>query len=105
MNRQSFAAAAALWAAVAMCAPGALASPSAQAHDEISGRVASVDYGQGTVVVKQGHERVAIAVVPSTQIYLHNAAGTFADVHPGAMVNIFVSEIGGRLVAQIIRVK
>ncbi|MHB8147851.1 MAG: hypothetical protein ACYDGM_11420 [Vulcanimicrobiaceae bacterium] len=105
MNRKNFAAAAALWAVVAFCAPYALAGPSARAHGAVSGRVESVDYGQGTIIVRRGQERTAIAVVPSTQIYLHDAGGTFADVHPGAQVDIIVSEIGGHLVAQIIRVK
>lgn len=105
MNRQRFAAAAALLAATISWAPQALASPPAHAPGAISGRVDSVDYGQGTMVVRRGQERITIAVVPSTQIYLHNAGGTFADVRPGARVDVFVSDIGGRLVAQIIRLK
>ncbi len=57
------------------------------------------------MVVRRGQERITIAVVPSTQIYLHDSAGTFADVRPGAQVDVFVSAIGGHLVAQIIRLK
>jgi len=57
------------------------------------------------MVVRRGQERITIAVVPSTQIYLHDFGGTFADVRPGAQVDVFVSDIGGRLVAQIIRLK
>ncbi len=105
MNRQRFAAAAALLAATVLWAPQALARPPAHAPSTISGRVDSVDYGQGTMVVRRGQERLTIAVGPSTQIYLHDSSGTFADVRAGAQVDVFVSDIGGRLVAQIIRLK
>ena len=105
MNRQRFAAAAALLAATIFWAPQVLASPPAHAPSAISGRVDSVDYGQGTMVVRRGQDRITIAVGPSTQIYLHDSGGTFADVRPGAQVDVLVSEIDGRLVAQIIRLK
>ncbi len=102
MNRQGFAAAAALLAAAIFWAPQASASPPTHT---ISGRVDSVDYSQGTIVVRRGGERITIAVVPSTQIYLHDSSGTFADVRPGAQIDVFVSEIDGHLVAQIIHLK
>ncbi len=55
--------------------------------------------------MRRGGERITIAVVPSTQIYLHDSSGTFADVRPGAQIDVFVSEIDGHLVAQIIHLK
>ena len=70
---------------------------------EIRGRIASIDYPGQTFVVQSGSEHRTIAVTPSTTIYARNGYGTLADLRPGQKVVISLYEIGGRLVAQTIR--
>ena len=102
MYRRQWISTFAIFVSALVCAP-ALAGTPKEAPSAVVGVVDSVDYGQGTIVVRRGHERISVAVVPSTQIYVRNDAGTFADVHPGMHVQIFVSQVGSGLVAQIVR--
>ncbi len=75
-------------------------------HDagEIRGRIESVDYPGGTLVVSSGRTKRVIAVVPSTTIYRRGEYSTLADLRRGQKVDISVYEVGGRLVAQTIRI-
>jgi hypothetical protein len=72
---------------------------------EIRGEIEDVDYSSGTIVVRLPKGHATIAVLPSTTIYEHDEYATLADLHRGATVDISVSEVGGRLVAQIIHLK
>jgi hypothetical protein len=76
-------------------------------HDAgtIRGVIESVDYSSGTFVVKSKGDRQVIAVVPSTAIYRGNEYATLGDLRRGENVQVSVYEIGGRLVAQMIRFK
>ena len=81
------------------------AGPSAHPASEIRGRIESVDYPGGTFVVRDGSRRQVVAVVPATTIYQKRGGyATFADLHRGQHVDIAVYEVGGRLVAQSIRI-
>ena len=71
----------------------------------IHGQIEDVDYSSGMIVVRNGKTRSTIAVLPSTTIYEHDEYATLADLHRGATVDVSVSEVDGRLVAQIIRLK
>lgn len=71
---------------------------------EIRGRIDSVDYPGGMLTVHVGKSTRTIAVTPSTTIYQHGGFATFADLRPGQNADISVYEVGGRLVAQIIRI-
>ena len=78
-----------------------------ESHDAgtIRGVIESVDYSSGTLVVKSKGDRQIIAVVPSTAIYRGNEYATLGDLRRGQSVQVSVYEIGGRLVAQMIRSK
>lgn len=70
---------------------------------EIHGRIDSVDFPGGTFAVRINGGTRVIAVMPSTAIYQHGGYATFADLRRGQSVAVTVYEIGGRLVAQTIR--
>jgi hypothetical protein len=74
------------------------------AAGEIHGTIAAVDYPGGELVVRDGEQSRAIAVVPSTTIYRHGQYATLADLRRGQRVTITAFEVGGRLVAQTIRI-
>ena len=71
---------------------------------EIRGRIDSVDYAGGTVAVRAGGNVRIIAVTPSTTIYQHGGYATFSDLRRGQMVDVTMYQVGGRLVAQTIRI-
>jgi hypothetical protein len=71
---------------------------------EIRGRIDSVDYAGATLAVRSGGSVRVIAVTPSTTIYQHGGYATFSDLRRGQNVDISVYEVGGRLVAQTIRI-
>jgi hypothetical protein len=71
---------------------------------EIRGRIDSVDYPGGTFAVRANGSTRVIAVTPSTTIYQHGGYATFADLRRGQNVDVSVYEVGGRLVAQTIRI-
>ena len=75
-----------------------------RSHGVISGRVLGVDYSSATIIVASGGGRVAVAVTPSTSIFRGGGFASFADIGRGSRVDIDFSDIGGRLVAQIIRI-
>ena len=76
-------------------------------HDAgtIHGVIESVDYSSGTLVVKTKGEPQIVAVVPNTAIYRGNEYATLGDLRRGQTVDVSVYEVGGRLVAQMIRYK
>ena len=68
--------------------------------------VVGVDYASGRIFVAGPRGRMAIQVLPSTSIFSHgNGYATLTDLRPGAHVQVYVSRVGGRLVAQIIRIQ
>ncbi|MGB6985977.1 MAG: hypothetical protein WBD74_08420 [Candidatus Aquilonibacter sp.] len=77
--------------------------PAARPAAEIRGRIESVDYPGGTFAVRVGASMRIIAVVPSTTIYRGGGYATFSDLRRGRNVDVTVYEVGGRLVAQMIR--
>lgn len=76
----------------------------AQARD-IAGRIVNIDYGAAVMVVATRRGAVPVAVTPSTSIFHGAVFASFAELRPGTYVTVDVSNIGGRLVAQIIRVR
>ena len=76
-------------------------------HDAgvVRGEIQNVDYGTGNITVRTKNGPLEIAVLPSTSIYVHGQYATLADIRRGASVEISVSEVDGRLVAQIIHLK
>jgi hypothetical protein len=80
-------------------------SHSAHPAAEIRGQIESVDYPGETFVIRSGPNRQTVAVVPATTIYQqHGGYATFADLHRGQHVDVSVYDVGGRLVAQSIRI-
>ncbi len=72
----------------------------------LSGSIVGVDYSDGAMVLATKSGRVQIQVTPSTNIFFGNHGyATLSDLARGSRVQVFVSEIDGRLVAQIIRIK
>lgn len=72
----------------------------------ITGSIVGVDYANGAVVLATNRGRVEIQVTPSTSIFFGNHGyATLSDLTRGSRVQVFVSQIDGRLVAQIIRIR
>ncbi len=82
-----------------------LVDGSARSHAVVSGRVIGVDFATNSILVETSHGRVPIAVTPSTSIFRGASFASFAELGRGSRVDIDVSEIDGRLVAQIIRIR
>jgi hypothetical protein len=71
----------------------------------IEGRVTNVDYQRGLLHLVTPHrENVEVSIMPTTSVQ-GNDPGYHAitDVSRGSKVQILASRIGGRLVAQIIK--
>lgn len=81
------------------------APAAAGAHGVISGTIAGVDYGGASILISTPRGLVPVAVTPTTSIFRGSGFASFADLARGARVSIDFSEIGGRLVAQIIRIR
>jgi hypothetical protein len=79
------------------------AGKSARSAGALRGRIVSVDYSTGELTVQSGRETQSITVLPSTTLYHGRQYATLSDLHPGERVEIDISEIDGRLVAQTIR--
>lgn len=77
----------------------------AQARDRgvVQGEIVGVDFERGIVRLQTQRGRVDVQILPSTSIVRRGQYGTIADLTQGARVSVNVSEVGGRLVAQIIR--
>jgi hypothetical protein len=77
---------------------------SARPAAEIRGRIDSIDYPGGTFAVRANGSMRIIAVTPSTTIYQRGGYATFSDLRRGQNVDVSVYEVGGRLIAQTIRI-
>lgn len=77
----------------------------ARSHAVVSGRVVGIDFATASLLVETPHGRVPIAVTPSTNIYRGEDFVSFGEIGRGSRVDVDVSEIAGRLVAQIIRIR
>ncbi|HEY9180788.1 MAG TPA: hypothetical protein VIO32_08710 [Candidatus Baltobacteraceae bacterium] len=73
-------------------------------HGTISGTIVGVDYGSASILVATPRGVVPLAVTPTTSIFHGSALASFANLGRGARVTVDFSDIGGRLVAQIIRI-
>lgn len=72
----------------------------------VRGRIVGVDYSDGSLVLSNGRGRSEVQVTPGTNIFFgRDGFATLSDLTPGRMVDVFVSQIAGRLVAQIIRIR
>ncbi len=75
------------------------------AHGVISGTITGVDYGGASILIATPRGLVPVAVTPTTSIIRGSGFASFSDLGRGSRVSIDFSEIGGRLVAQIIRIR
>ncbi|MFN2527101.1 MAG: hypothetical protein ABR584_00090 [Candidatus Baltobacteraceae bacterium] len=79
-----------------------------QGHDRgvLDGDIAGVDYARGILHVQTARRgRVDVVILPSTNIMRRgDQYGTIADLAQGAHISVYVSEVAGRLTAQIIRI-
>ena len=85
--------------------PPVQASGAARSHGVVTGTIIGVDYGSASIVVGTSRGVVAVAVTPSTSIFRGSGFASFSDLARGARVSVDVSEIDGRLIAQIIRIR
>lgn len=82
------------------------AVPAPASHGAITGTIVGVDYGSASILIAPpGGGTVPVAVTPTTSIFRGSGFASFADLARGARVSVDFSEIGGRLVAQIIRIR
>ncbi len=88
------------WAHIRGQSPG-----EARAHAVITGTVVGINYAVASILVATPHGLVPVAVTPSTSIYRGSGFASFADLGRGAHVEIDASDLNGRLVAQIIRIR
>ena len=78
----------------------------ARARGIITGSVVGVDYAHGVLRLVSGRGIYDIIVLPGTSILRPGAQyGTIADLTPGTRVAIYVSQVGGRLMAELIRIR
>jgi hypothetical protein len=82
-----------------------LADGLARSHAVVSGKIVAIDFASASILVETPHGRVPIAVTPSTSIFRGEDFASFAELGRGSRVDIDVSDVGGRLVAQIIRIR
>ena len=80
-------------------------APAPAAHGAISGTIVGVDYGAASIIIATPRGIVPVAVTPTTSIFRGSGFASFTDLTRGARVSIDFSEIGGRVVAQIIRIR
>ncbi len=73
----------------------------------VAGEVADIDYGRGVIILQTQHRgKLEIVVSPSTSILgRENEYGTISDIARGSRLSVFISEVDGRLVAQIIHIR
>ena len=79
------------------------------AHDRgvISGDIVSIDYARGIVEIQTARRgRVVVQMLPSTAVLRHgDQYGSIGDLAHGVRVSVNVSEVDGRLVAEMIRIR
>ena len=85
----------------------AQSAPPAPAIDGgmIEGRVTNVDYQRGLLhLATSNRGNLEVSVMPTTSVQANDAGyHAFSDVSRGSKVQILASRIGGKLVAQIIK--
>lgn len=84
-------------------APQSQGSP--KSHATVSGTIAGIDYGSASIIVATPRGMVPVAVTPTTSIFRGSTFASFSDLGRGAHVSVDVTEIDGRLIAQIIRIR
>ena len=78
----------------------------ARARGVITGSVVGVDYAHGVVRLISGRGVLDIVILPGTSIIRPgNQYGTIADLVRGTRVAVYVSQVGGRLMAELIRIR
>lgn len=79
----------------------------ARARGVVSGEIIGVDYAHGTLRLQTARGVLDITVLPGTSILRRgDEYGTIADLARGTRVAVYVSQIvGGRLFAQLIRIR
>lgn len=78
--------------------------PQVRSHGVVSGTIVGIDYGMASILVATPRGVVPVAVTPTTSIFRGPGFSSFADLGRGAHVTVDVSEVDGRLIAQIIRI-
>jgi hypothetical protein len=79
-------------------------APPGRSHGVVNGTIVGVDYGMASILIATPRGVVPVAVTPTTSIFRGPGFASFADLGRGARVTVDVSEVGGRLIAQIIRI-
>lgn len=91
------------WAAPS---PVPVASDAARDGGLIDGRVKYIDVQRSMLGVDSPKGNVDVTVMPSTSIESRDAGyHVFSDIKPGQRVSIMSSFVGGKYVAQIIRIR
>jgi hypothetical protein len=78
---------------------------SPRSHGTVSGTIAGIDYGSASIIVATPRGLVPVAVTPTTSIFRGSSFASLSDLGRGARVSVDVTEIDGRLIAQIIRIR
>ena len=82
------------------------AAPDARDGGMIEGRVNYIDVQRGMLGVDSPKGKVDVTVMPSTSIESRDAGyHVFSDIKAGQRVSIMSSFMGGKYVAQIIRIR
>lgn len=81
---------------------GAVREPS---HGTLTGTIVGVNYDSASILVGTPHGVVPIAVTPTTSIFRGSGFASLSDLGRGARVEVDFSQVDGRLVAEIIRVR
>jgi hypothetical protein len=93
----------ATWAAPS---PAPTASDAARDGGMIAGRVTYIDVQRGMLGVDSSKGKLDVTVMPSTSIESRDAGyHVFSDIKSGQRVSIMSSFVGGKYVAQIIRIR
>lgn len=79
--------------------------PAAASHGSISGTIVGVDYGGASILLATPRGAVPVAITPTTSIFRASGFASFTDLTRGTRVSIDFTDVGGRLVAQIIRIR
>ena len=84
--------------------PAPAVAQAAQNGGVVQGRVTSVDYQQGALTVATERGAVDVATMPTTSVQGSDPGyHALTDVQKGSTVQIYTARVGGKLVAQIIR--
>lgn len=78
---------------------------SPRSHATVTGTIVGIDYGSASILVDTPRGMVPVAVTPTTSIFRGSSFASFSDLGRGARVSVDVTEIDGRLIAQIIRIR